>query len=128
MRKLSKAGSKSKLNEVKYLKQLNHPNIIKFYEAFTYDNKLWLVLDYAEQGDMQTLVRAQKAKHRYFSEIYVWNVAYQLWSGLLYLRSQNVIHRDIKSLNIYIYKDEVVKIGDFSEASGVESHINQVSK
>ncbi|CAI2385635.1 unnamed protein product [Moneuplotes crassus] len=112
----SSGRNQNKLNEVNYMKNLSHPNIIKFYEAFKVGTKLCIVLEYADGEDLQSIFKHQKEKSRHFSENYIWSLAYQICSGLLYLMSKNIIHRDIKSLNIYTFSNGTVKIGDFSEA------------
>lgn len=118
----------SRLNEVKFLKNLDHPNIIKFYEAFKFKNFLGIVLEYADGEDLQTMIKKQKSKGRYFAENHIWSIAYQLCSGLLYLKSKNLIHRDIKALNIYCFSNGTIKIGDFSEAVMMNSKLFTLAK
>jgi len=73
----------------------------------------------AEEGDMQTLINQQKQKRKYFSEREIWQVAWQLCLALLHCHSHDIIHRDVKPLNVLITKDRKVKLGDLSESTMV---------
>ena len=106
------------------MKKINHPNIIKLYDSFidTQQNgsgqgtSLYISMEYAEMGDMQTLINEQKSKRKYFSEKEIWQVAWQLCLALLHCHSHDIIHLDIKPLNVFITKDRNFKLGDLSES------------
>ena len=61
------------------------------------------------------MILQQKLKSRYFSEKDLWSFAWQLCLGVLHLHSHDVIHRDIKCMNLFL-KDGQVKLGDMSES------------
>ena len=63
---------------------------------------------------MQSYVKKQNNK--LFTENFVWKVFIQICLGVHYLHSQNVLHRDLKTLNIFLTKDKEAKIGDFGAA------------
>ena len=52
----------SPLNEAKVLQSLDHPNIIKYYEAFIHNNKLCIVMEYADNGEILTKQKKKKIK------------------------------------------------------------------
>jgi len=66
------------------------------------DGNLHILMEFAEGGDLYELLKAQKKKRKYFSEKDLWMFGYEMLLGLDYLHSKNIIHRDIKTLNIFI--------------------------
>ena len=102
-------------NEIELLKTLDHPNIVKYYKSFTENNKIYIIMEYFDNGDLQSYIKALKferdKKDKNKGEI--WNIFYQCMLGLNYLHLKGVVHRDIKPQNIFMTKNKVIKIGDF---------------
>lgn len=69
-------------------------------------------MEYAELGDLYSLIKHYKKHSKNFTEIDLWKISSEVLSGLDYLHSHNIIHRDIKCLNLFITKDRHIKIGD----------------
>ena len=78
---------------------------------------LFIVMEYAEEGDVQTLINSQKKKSKFFSEKELWIIAWQLCKALLHCHSHDIIHRDVKPLNVLITTDKKIKLGDLSEST-----------
>jgi len=76
--------------------------VIKYFTSFMEDGNLHILMEFAEGGDLYELLKAQKKKRKYFSEKDLWMFGYEMLLGLDYLHSKNIIHRDIKTLNIFI--------------------------
>ena len=91
---------------------ISHPNIIKYYSSFLENESLCIIMEYAELGDLYTLIKHYKRHQKFFEEILLWRIAFEVLNGLEYLHSNNIIHRDIKCLNLFLSKDHHVKIGD----------------
>ncbi|OCF43911.1 STE/STE11/CDC15 protein kinase [Kwoniella heveanensis CBS 569] len=101
------------MSEIDLLKNLNHPNIVK-YKGFARDKEnLFIVLEYCENGSLQTIFK----KFGKFPESLVSVYISQVLQGLIYLHEQGVIHRDIKGANILTNKDGSVKLADFGVSS-----------
>lgn len=103
-------------NEVKILKQLNHPNIVKLIEEFDYSKQLYLILELVQDGDLFDAISTVTK----FSEVHVATMIHNLSSALTYLHSQGIVHRDIKPENLLISVQEdgsqSVKLADFGLA------------
>ena len=74
-----------------------------------------MVMEYANGGDLLSLLEKQREAQRFFSEKVLWKFAWQLWCGILHMHANGIIHRDIKAMNILI-NDGVLKIGDLGES------------
>ena len=98
--------------EVSILRKVSHPNIIKYYASFLENESLCIIMEYAELGDLYTLIKHYKRHQKLFDELLLWRIAYEILTGLEYLHSNNIIHRDIKCLNLFLSKDHHIKIGD----------------
>ena len=110
--------------EVSILKKVSHKNIIKYYSSFLEKNILYIIMEYAELGDLYSLIKHYKKHSNFFSELDLWKISSEILSGLDYLHSHNIIHRDIKCLNLFITKDRHIKIGDLGVSafsSGVDN-------
>ena len=98
--------------EVSNLKKVSHHNIIKYYLSFLEKEILYIIMEYAELGGLSSLIKHYKKHSKYFEEIDLWKISYEILAGLEYLHSHKIIHRDIKRLNLFITKDRHIKIGD----------------
>ncbi|CDW86934.1 protein kinase domain containing protein [Stylonychia lemnae] len=86
--------------------------------ASNFENQfLYLILEYGERGDLYSMIQNQKYKGKYFSEREIWEIAWQLCLALLHCHKNDIIHRDVKCMNILITKDKCVKLGDLSEST-----------
>ena len=114
--RLSQKEKNNSFNEVRLLASLDHKNIIEYKEAF-YDDKsktLNIVMEYADGGDLSTKIKEVRKKYTYFEEEKIWSTLIQILEGLKYLHQSCIIHRDLKSANIFLTKDGCVKIGDLN--------------
>jgi NIMA (never in mitosis gene a)-related kinase len=109
-------------NEAKILKKLDHPNIIKFKEVFLQRKPkpaLNIVTEFADGGDLNQKIEKQKKVP--FSEAQILDYLTQICLALQHIHKKKIIHRDLKSGNIFLMKSGMVKVGDFGIAKGLQS-------
>jgi len=104
------------LREVKSLKKLNHPNIIKLKEVIRENDELFFVFEFMEQNIYQLM----KERQKHFPEARVRNIVYQIMQGLQYMHKMGFFHRDMKPENLLVTRD-TVKIADFGLAREIRS-------
>ena len=90
-------------DEIEILKTLDHPDIVRIIESFNTKNSYILITEYCEGGELFDQVRNQ------LSETQIAVIFRQLLSGLAYLHSNNIVHRDLKLENILIHEIEKSK-------------------
>ena len=115
--KLEKKEQENSVNEVRILASINHPNVIGYKEAFWDDetNSLNIIMEYADDGDLQTKINFMRKSGGLFSEKIIWEYAIQMILGLKALHDKKIMHRDLKSANIFLFKEEnLCKIGDMN--------------
>jgi len=104
-------------DEVNLLKQLKHPNIVTYKDSFfDKENCLNIVMVFCEMGDMYTKIRKQKGENFPEETILLWIA--QLCLALSYVHDKQILHRDIKTQNIFIQNEHTIRIGDFGIAKG----------
>ncbi len=107
-------------NEANLLKELNSKYIVKYIESFEKDNFLNIIMEYCDQGDLGLLLKTKKKTNQLIAEKWVWKLFLQISIGLAYLHKKNILHRDLKSLNIFLKGEFEVKIGDLGVAKKLE--------
>ena len=122
--KLTSKERQNSLKEVNFLSEIKDPNVIGYEESF-YDNDfshLYLVMEYAPYGDLGKILQKRKKLKEYFTENDLLNIYLQISSGLKAIHAKQIIHRDLKSANIFItqYDDLVLKIGDFNVSKKID--------
>ncbi|KAL2359884.1 hypothetical protein RJZ56_007265 [Blastomyces dermatitidis] len=101
------------MQEIDLLKNLDHPNIVKYHGFVKSNETLNIILEYCENGSLHSISK----NFGRFPENLVGLYMSQVLHGLLYLHEQGVIHRDIKGANILTTKQGLVKLADFGVAS-----------
>jgi len=104
------------LKEAEVLKSLCHPNVIAYHETFAADGRLCIVMEYADGGDLGALVARRRASARRFLEREAMSTFVQIASSLQYVHERRILHRDLKSKNVFLTRDGTVKLGDFGIA------------
>ncbi|XP_027693123.1 serine/threonine-protein kinase Nek1 isoform X3 [Vombatus ursinus] len=105
--------------EVEVLANMKHPNIVLYRESFEENGSLYIVMDYCEGGDLYKRINAQKGVLFPEDQILDWFV--QICLALKHVHDRKILHRDIKSQNIFLTKDGTVQLGDFGIARVLNS-------
>jgi len=107
-------------DEIGILPQLNHPNIIKFYEYFETSSKLFIITELCSGGDLFDRL----AQREFYTEVDAQKILRTLASVLEYCHKKKIVHRDLKPENILILtpdEDSPIKVADFGFATILDS-------
>ena len=105
---------KDAINEVTILSKMEHPNVIKYYDSFIERNFLNIIMEYCENGDLGNFLQKQNEKP--LPEIKIWKFFIEMCLGLDYIHKRKILHRDIKTMNIFLSKADEIRIGDLGVA------------
>ncbi|XP_043827725.1 serine/threonine-protein kinase Nek1 isoform X3 [Dromiciops gliroides] len=105
--------------EVEVLANMKHPNIVLYRESFEENGSLYIVMDYCEGGDLYKRINAQKGVLFPEDQIMDWFV--QICLALKHVHDRKILHRDIKSQNIFLTRDGTIQLGDFGIARVLNS-------
>jgi len=110
-------GEVMDLREVKSLKKLSHPNVVKLKEVIRENNRLYFVFEYIK-GDLLALMREWPDP---FQEHQIRTIILQIFQALAYMHRNGFFHRDLKPENILCSTPDLVKIADFGLAREIRS-------
>ena len=113
---LSEKEKQNALNEVRILASVKSPFVISYKEAFIEEEKetLCIVMEYADKGDLYQKIVHLKKIGCLIEEIDAWKIFIQMVRGLKSLHDLKILHRDLKSANIFLFSDGTAKIGDLN--------------
>ena len=120
----NKANIEDAKNEARILKQLEYKYIVKCFDSFEENNSLNIVMEYCERGDLSSFLKEYKQKNKYLSENIIWKFFIQISLGLAYIHHHKILHRDLKTLNIFLTKNLDVKIGDLGVAKILQNTLH----
>ncbi|EAR90889.2 cyclin-dependent kinase-like Serine/Threonine kinase family protein (macronuclear) [Tetrahymena thermophila SB210] len=109
------------LREIKSLRKLNHPNIVKLREVLKINNELYLVFEHMDINIYQYYLSFKEKKQK-MPERVIKSIIFQTALGLAYMHKHGYFHRDLKPENLLISEDrQVLKICDFGLAREIRS-------
>ncbi|UJR27704.1 hypothetical protein I4U23_008981 [Adineta vaga] len=107
--------------EAQLLSSLKHPNIVSYIESFrSRDHHLNIVMAFCEGGDLYTKLKYRKKQLLDEAQIIEWFI--QITLALQYMHERSILHRDLKTQNIFLTKLEIVKVGDLGIAKILDNN------
>jgi NIMA (never in mitosis gene a)-related kinase len=113
------------LQEGEILGSLKHTNIIRYRNCTRVKSKMFILMDYADGGDLGKLIQSRKGK--LIPEDVVLDYFVQVCLALKYLHDRKIIHRDLKPQNVFLAVGNIAKLGDFGISKTLE-HTEDLAK
>jgi len=107
--------------EVNLLKNLDHPNIVAYKQSYFTLEQLIIIMEYCEVGDISYHIKRKVKNKEFFSEQEIFNYFIQICLALEYVHGRRIIHRDLKSQNIFLTGNNTIKLGDFGISRVLEN-------
>lgn len=108
------------LKEVHLLASFDHPYVIRYYDSFVDDELLHIVMEYASHGTLIDRIKKQGGVP--LPEENVWRWSLHIFVGLNHMHERKILHRDLKSANIFIAANGDAKIGDLGVSRMLATH------
>ncbi|KAI3370254.1 hypothetical protein L3Q82_025041 [Scortum barcoo] len=122
----SKRERRAAEQEAQLLSRLRHPNIVTYRESWEGDDcQLYIVMGFCEGGDLYHRLKQQKGELLPERQVVEWFV--QIAMALQYLHERNILHRDLKTQNIFLTKTNIIKVGDLGIARVLENQNDMAS-
>ena len=102
--------------EAKILSSINSDFVVKYYDSFEENNKINIVMEYCDEGDLNDFILKKKKENKLIEEDLIWNIFIKITLGLAYIHKMKILHRDLKTMNIFLKSGFQVKIGDLGVA------------
>ncbi|KAL2099448.1 hypothetical protein ACEWY4_005928 [Coilia grayii] len=119
---LSDKKRRDVMNEISILSILQHHNIIAYFNHFMDKNTLLIELEYCNGGNLYDKINQQKGQ-LFTEEVVIWYL-YQIASAVAHIHKAGILHRDIKTLNIFLTKTNLIKLGDYGLAKKLDSEFS----
>ena len=100
--------------EANLLSQIKSTYVVKYLDSFEENNNLNIVMEYCDGGDLEKLINDKKKFP--LEEDLIWKLFIQIAIGLTAIHNLKILHRDLKTSNIFLTKDLKIKIGDLGVA------------
>ena len=113
---LSEAQKKDFKKEAEILSKINSKYVVKNFESFEENNKFNIIMEYCENGDLSEYIEKQKKKGKPLEEKEIWSIFIKITIGLADIHKINILHRDLKTLNVFLKKDNDIRVGDLGVA------------
>ncbi|XP_030314025.1 serine/threonine-protein kinase Nek4 isoform X1 [Calypte anna] len=126
LKNASNRERKAAEQEAQLLSQLKHPNIVTYRESWQgEDGLLYIVMGFCEGGDLYHKLKEQKGKLLPENQVVEWFV--QIAMALQYLHEKHILHRDLKTQNVFLTRTNIIKVGDLGIARVLENKYDMAS-
>jgi NIMA (never in mitosis gene a)-related kinase len=121
MSSMDKKQRRDAINEVRVLSCLKHPYIVSYRESFSENSMLAIVMDYADGGDLYQKVSRTRKAGQSLNERQILRWFTEASLALKYMHDKHVLHRDLKSQNLFLTSTDRLRVGDFGISKVLES-------
>ncbi|NXC43239.1 NEK4 kinase, partial [Penelope pileata] len=126
LKNASSRERKAAEQEAQLLSQLKHPNIVAYRESWQgEDGLLYIVMGFCEGGDLYQRLKEQKGRLLPENQVVEWFV--QIAMALQYLHEKHILHRDLKTQNVFLTRTNIIKLGDLGIARVLENQYDMAS-
>ena len=109
--------------EASILSSIKSNYVVKYYDSFEEKNNLNIIMEYCDGGDLYQFIEEKKKTKHLLTENLIWELFIKMILGLSSIHNMKILHRDLKTQNIFLTKNLEVKIGDL----GVAKKLNQTN-
>ena len=102
--------------EAKILSSINSDFVVKYFDSFEENNNINIVMEYCDKGDLNDFILRKKEENKLIEEAIIWNLFIKITIGLAHIHKMKILHRDLKTMNIFLKDEFQVKIGDLGVA------------
>jgi serine/threonine protein kinase len=121
MREMSKRDAGAARREVSVMQEVKHPNIIGYYDSFVEMESMHIVMEYADGGTLHDVVRRARQTGA-LAEASILQYFAQILAAVRCLHQHRILHRDLKTANVFLTAAGAVKLGDFGLSRMLSSH------
>ena len=111
--KISNNNIKDIENEINILKNLDSEYIVKYYDSFQVGNNFYIVMEYCDSSDLYNFIKEHRENNKLIDIKIIFEIINNICQGLKVIHNKNIIHRDLRPKNIFMNKNNKIKIGDF---------------
>ena len=90
--------------------------MVKYFDSFEENNNINIVMEYCDKGDLNDFILRKKEENKLIEEAIIWNLFIKITIGLAHIHKMKILHRDLKTMNIFLKDEFQVKIGDLGVA------------
>ena len=123
--RLVEKETKAVVAEIALHSKLSHPNIVQYLGCYHATKHICIVLEFAEFGSLKSHLSKLRENCETLSDVQMESYTEQILTGLIYLHSQlkPIIHRDLRSPNVLMFANDILKIADF----GISKELNTLA-
>ena len=99
--------------KIKILSEQKYENLLTYYDTFIEEDYFYILMEYIEEQNLNQFIKKYKDKNQLIDEKIIKDIILQLFKGLISFHNNNIIHQNLSKENIFIDKNNNIKIGDF---------------
>jgi len=114
--------------EAEILSKFNCDNIVKYYDSSKDNNNIYILMEFCDGDNLRNFINKHINDNLLIEENILKSIIKQISTSIKEIHDKKIIHRDLKSENIFINKNMKIKIGDFGISKQLDSYKTQITK